>query len=595
MALVWGALYLVWRVGWSGAGADPVLFPVLLGAESFAWLSLAMFAFLAWRVPPSVAPAATRSYDVDVFVCTTLLGCRAIRHPHTTWLLDDGRRPEVAALAADLGARYLTRPDNTHAKAGNINHALGHTDGELIVVLDADHVPLPNLLDAVVGYFDDEDVALVQTPHEFFNHDSIQHSRRGARHEQGLFFRVICPGKDRHNGAFWCGSAAVLRRRALEDVGGVRCETIAEDFHTTIAMHQKGWRTRYHDEVLVQGRAPHDLASYLLQRSRWARGNLRVFRTPQNPFTARGLTFRQRLSYLASLSNYASGPQRLVLLVVLAATLLTGRLPMAADSTALLELWAPWTVLSLLATVALGRRELGSNDGNRYGMMTLGIFTVAFASLLRAGAGSFKVTPKQGRDRGGAIVLRQLGLLCAIGSAVGLAAVLRGLALLDVGPLQPMPTTAAVVTLALGAYQVSQIGYLVGHLVLRRQLRGEYRPHMQVAGRIGDSVVRVVDLTPSGLGALMPRAVEPGWHVPVHLALPTLSGGVQHLSVEAEVRSCHDLGAGTWRVGLHLPSLDDEQCNALTEYCYVIAPALEGRRSSQPTADAPLALTEAAS
>ena len=100
-------------------------------------------------------------------------------------------------------------------------------------MLDADHVPMPDALDALVGYFDDERMALVQTPHDFFNHDSVQHYVVG-RHEQSLFYRVVCPGKDRHGAAYWCGSAALIRRQALLEIGGVATETIAEDFHTTI-------------------------------------------------------------------------------------------------------------------------------------------------------------------------------------------------------------------------------------------------------------------------------------------------------------------------------------------------------------------------
>ncbi len=155
-------------------------------------------------------------------------------------------------------------------------------------MLDADHVPMPDALDAMVGYFDDERMALVQSPHDFFNHDSVQHYVVG-RHEQSLFYRVVCPGKDRHGAAYWCGSAALIRREALLEIGGVATETIAEDFHTTIRMQRHGWKSRYHDEVLVQGLAPHDLDGYLLQRDRWARGNLAVFTLPESPLRAREL------------------------------------------------------------------------------------------------------------------------------------------------------------------------------------------------------------------------------------------------------------------------------------------------------------------
>ena len=284
VALAWGVGYLTWRIGWSSEGADPLLFAMLLVTEVYGLWALGTLAWFSWSRPPAVRPPTTLGRSVDVYVCTydeprevvaaTLAGCRALTYPHTTYLLDDGRRPEMRELAELAGARYLTRPDNSHAKAGNINAALPRTDGELVLMLDADHVPMPDALDATVGYFDDERMALVQTPHDFFNHDSVQHYVVG-RHEQSLFYRVVCPGKDRHGAAYWCGSAALMRREALLAIGGVATETIAEDFHTTIRLQRHGWRSRYHDEVLVQGLAPHDLDGYLLQRDRWARGKPR--------------------------------------------------------------------------------------------------------------------------------------------------------------------------------------------------------------------------------------------------------------------------------------------------------------------------------
>jgi cellulose synthase (UDP-forming) len=214
VALLWGLGYLTWRVGWSGEGASPVLFAMLLVTELYGLYALAILTWFSWTRPAAVRPAATPGRAVDVYVCTydepaevvmaTLAGCRALTYPHTTWLLDDGRRPEMEAMAKLAGARYLTRPDNSHAKAGNLNAALPRTGGDLVLVLDADHVPMPDALDALVGYFDDERMAVVQTPHDFFNHDSAQHYSVG-RHEQSLFYRVVCPGKDRHGAAYWCG------------------------------------------------------------------------------------------------------------------------------------------------------------------------------------------------------------------------------------------------------------------------------------------------------------------------------------------------------------------------------------------------------
>ena len=204
LGLLWGLVYLVWRAWDTGQGAQPVMFWLLYASEVFGLVMLASFSFLAWRVPLTHRPAIGWRPTADVFVCTydegldvlgaTLVGCDRISYPHTTWVLDDGRRREVRQLAERFGANYLSRTTNEHAKAGNINHALSRTGGQLILILDADHVPQPDILDATVGYFDDPAVALVQTPHDFGNHDSFQHFETG-RHDQSMFFEVLMPAR----------------------------------------------------------------------------------------------------------------------------------------------------------------------------------------------------------------------------------------------------------------------------------------------------------------------------------------------------------------------------------------------------------------
>ena len=256
----------------------------LFAGELYALLSLAGFTFTTWRLRPVDRISPMRQPAVDVYVPTydedeqvlrsTLIGCAALDYPNfQIWVLDDGRRPWVADLAADLGAQYLTREENVHAKAGNINAALPRTRGELILILDADHVPQPQMLQAVVGHFEDDGLAYVQTPHEFYNRDSVQHVEHDD-HDQSMFFHVVQPGRDNHGAAFWCGSGAVIRRAALEEVGGLATDTITEDFHTSLRIHRRGWRSRFHDEALVYGIAPHNLEQFLLQRHRWAAGNL---------------------------------------------------------------------------------------------------------------------------------------------------------------------------------------------------------------------------------------------------------------------------------------------------------------------------------
>ena len=582
LALAWGAVYLTWRVGWTFRDAQPVLYVVLLVAELVGWVNLALFTFLAWRVPRTERPTASPGFAVDVLVPTydeptevlraTLLGCRAMSYPHTTWLLDDGRRSEMAALAEELGVRYLTRPDNAHAKAGNINHALGHLDGDLIAILDADHVPLPHFLDALVGHFDDPEVVLAQAPHEFYNLDSIQHVAED-RHEQSLFFRVICPGKDRHDGAFWCGSGTVIRRGPLVDIGGVQTATIAEDFHTTIVLHQQGWHTRYHDETLLLGLAPHDLDSFLLQRSRWARGNLRVFLTRQNPVIARGLRPLQRLSYFSSLFHYFGGPQRLALVTVLCATLVTGSLPMRGQIIWFAVLWAPWVALSLLATRVLGRGVSGPLAATRHGWMTMGVYTGATLSLAVPGAGRFKVTPKMGTDEGGARTLLRLRLLslCAVAMAIALGA--RGAATAGLIELPEMPTFARVGTLVIGVVELVVIGLVLSALVRRRQRRHVYRFPVDVRATAGDELVRVVDLNHHGAGLIVARPLEVGEELELGLRLPGLDGTVHRVTVDAVVRSVRAATDAEHQVGVEFPALSTEAENRVLEYCHVLRPA----------------------
>lgn len=593
-ALAWGAAYLVWRIGWSGRGTPLALFLPLLAAEMFGWCSLAFYVFFAWRAPRlAPSPAPQPEISVDVFVCTydepasvlepTLLACAAISSPHTTYVLDDGRRPEIRALAMRNGARYITRPDNAHAKAGNINHALPLTHGELILFLDADHVPLPGILDATTGYFSDPDVALVQTPHDFLNRDSAQHTAP-ARHEQTLFYEVIAPGKDRHNSMFWCGSATVVRRAALVEVGGVLTDTVAEDFHTTIAMHSRGWRTIYRNETLVQGLAPHNLDGFLLQRARWARGNLAVLRTRENPLTCPGLTIGQRVSYSASLANYFAGLQRMVLLLVLIWTLSTGQLPMHASLVVLAMLWVPWSSLSFLATGALGRGALGPFDSTRYGLLTMGIHVRGILALTSTRAGAFKVTPKNGVEQGGWRALRSLGLVTLLGVSLCVAWVLRAASALGVVALPDLPTFALVITLVLGVWELGCITWVLGGVATRRQVRASYRFPVELRARIARtaSVVPVLDLSVEGVSFLSHIALSDGHRLTLLTRLPDTAGVLRDVELPVSVVSCRPFDEGHYRIGCRLDQVTEATRELIVGYCFVIQPARQLGSSWEP-------------
>lgn len=281
------------------------------------------------------------TYNEDVHLLSaTLAAARALDYPADklkVYLLDDGgtdqkctqenlveaagarrRRAELMSLCADLGATYLTRQRNVSAKAGNLNNGLAHSTGELVVVFDADHAPVREFLRETVGHFrDDPRLFLVQTPHFFLNPDPVEKNlstwlRMPSENE--MFYSVIQRGLDRWNAAFFCGSAAVLRRAALVEAGGFSGVSITEDCETALELHSRGWNSRYVDRPMIAGLQPETFASFIGQRSRWCRGMMQILLL-KNPLFKRGLSVPQRICYLSSALFWAFPFPRLTFLV----------------------------------------------------------------------------------------------------------------------------------------------------------------------------------------------------------------------------------------------------------------------------------------
>ncbi|MCS6906474.1 MAG: glycosyltransferase [Anaerolineales bacterium] len=398
--------YLWWRAAHT-LNPDAIVFSwILWAAEAFGVLNLILFTWMTWNIKP------TRLYrppkpglKVDIFVPTynedleileaTLTGCRLIAYPHTTYVLDDGQRPAVRELAERMGCKYITRPDNKHAKAGNLNHALAHSDGEFIAVLDADMVPKPEFLDRTLGYFEDKKLAFVQLPQEFYNTDSIQHDQKSSLwHEQSLFFRVIQPGKNHSNSAFWCGSPSVLRRKALEDVGGVATETITEDIHTSVRLHSRGWSSYFLCEPLAFGIAPHTVQAYLSQRLRWAQGTMQLYRSKESPLWIPGLTLSQRLSYFASFLAYVESLQKLAFILIPVGIMLFNVLPMRVGIGDFLLHWTPYFLLNVIANQVSGRGVFRYFKSEIYSFLRMVVFIQSYLVLFFRKPLKFNVTPK---------------------------------------------------------------------------------------------------------------------------------------------------------------------------------------------------------
>lgn len=305
------------------------MYCVLMAAISFFVIADPLRRRPSQPLPDDVTPTVdvlVPSYNEDTdLLAVTLAAALAMDYPKEkvrVYLLDDGatdqkrcqkdvtkareaeqRRQELMQLCENLGAIYHARQRNEHAKAGNLNAGLAISTGELVVVFDADHAPAKSFLRDTVGHFrQDPKLFLVQTPHFFLNPDPVEKNLATFDQmpsENEMFYSVLQRGLDKWNASFFCGSAAVLRRSALETVGGFSGQSITEDCETALDLHAQGWNSRYVDKPLIAGLQPENMVSFIGQRSRWCQGMVQIL-ILKNPLFRRGLTLAQRICYLSS-------------------------------------------------------------------------------------------------------------------------------------------------------------------------------------------------------------------------------------------------------------------------------------------------------
>ena len=402
--LIWRLLYTLPTDDWASIVVGWTVFL----AELYGLCQFAFFTYQSWSplertpVPLSVYPTVP-TVDIMVTVVNepleilsqTLVGCLAQDYPKDrfrVFVLDDGHRPEAQALAESLGCGYLRRPDRPrHAKAGNLNHALRQTEGQLVAVFDVDHVPTRNFLKDTVGFFIDPQVAIVQTPHHFYNPDIYQRNLRvgdAVKNEQCLFFRSLQTGRDAHNSAFFAGSGGLFRRGPLEEIGGFQTATITEDIHTSLTLHAKGYTSCYLNRVLSAGLMPETFEGYLKQRKRWAMGCIQVLQH-DNPLTKRGLTLAQRIDYFGSIFYFFFGLPRLICLVAPLSSLLFQTPPLKANAWALMAYFMSFYLASclIMRPVSKGSRNPFWSD----------IYEIAMCFSLSAVAIKTLATPRRER------------------------------------------------------------------------------------------------------------------------------------------------------------------------------------------------------
>lgn len=293
----------------------------------FSWII-----YLGTHHRPLTWPKRPKDLTVDVFVTAcgedydmverNLLACCAMRGQHYTWLLDDGHDPNLAQLAKRLGVGYLTRRDRKNAKAGNVNAALARTKGDIIALFDIDHLPKPDYLERTVGYFAKPTIGFVQVMPTFANGGGHGFVAQAATETSFDFYNPTSLGMDGFDSVTKMGSNSLIRRSALESIGGYR-PGLAEDLATSIALHAAGWRSRYVAEPLAPGLAPPDLAAWFTQQFKWARGVFEVL-LKDYPRLFRNLTWGGRMAYAVRTTKYLIGPVIFIHLAVTIAVLTLG-------------------------------------------------------------------------------------------------------------------------------------------------------------------------------------------------------------------------------------------------------------------------------
>jgi cellulose synthase (UDP-forming) len=383
------------------------IFGLLVAGELFHLWQAVGYASTIWRLAePAPAPAFDGAVDVCITVAgepveiveTTLKAAIAMTYANKQiYLLNDSRVAKKANWAEyeELAKRYgvgcITRTEPGGAKAGNINNALKQMSAPYVAIFDADHVPHTDFLERTMGYFADDKTGFVQSP-QYYANQNTNAITRGAWEQQEIFFGPILKGKQRLGAAFMCGTNMVIRKTALLRAGGMSEESIAEDFLTSLLIHRLGYKSVYVPDVLAEGLAPEDFLSYYKQQFRWARGSLEViFR--YNPLFMSGLSWRQKMQYLASASYYLSGPVVLMNALLPVIYFFTGAVVFQISTMTLAAVFLPYIFLSLYLL------QVSSNYSYTYRALSfsMGSFwlqTRAIIAVITGQKTSFAVTSK---------------------------------------------------------------------------------------------------------------------------------------------------------------------------------------------------------
>jgi cellulose synthase/poly-beta-1,6-N-acetylglucosamine synthase-like glycosyltransferase len=367
--------YLIWRCTIINAESMGLSLTYLF-AEFLGFFLGVGIVLKSWNYNHRSPKPLIQNLSVDVFIPTykeplhiikrTVIAAKEIEYPHQTWILDDGKNPDLKKFADEIGVKYLSRDQNIGAKAGNLNFGLSHSKADFVMVFDADHIAMPHALDVMLGFFVDEKVGLVQTPQDFYNTDAFQYmncQRTGALwNDQSFFYGINQPCCDSLNIAHCVGTGVVYRRKVLDEIGGIPTTTLTEDTHTSVKMNKLGYHSVYLNEVVAYGIAAADLSEYYKTRRRWSHGNIHVIKD-EKIFTHKGISFHERMLHLLPFFNCIEGWQQLLLLNIPILTLIFGLAPFEISVfNVMITFFFPFLSYLMLQEIGCGFSRLWTNE-----------------------------------------------------------------------------------------------------------------------------------------------------------------------------------------------------------------------------------------
>ena len=525
--------YILWRSLQSLIYTGPLDFigmALLYLAEMYGLILLFLGMFVnLWPLTgrPTILPKdATDLPVVDVFIATynesddiiriTAIAATQMEYPQDRLrihICDDGgtlnkrgqpesmeaaweRHYRLRQMAKELRVNYITRETNGNAKAGNLNHALNHTDGELVLMLDCDHVPTTNMLQRTVGYFlADPKLFLVQTPHFFINPTPVEKNLVGVGNPNGendMFYRTIHPALDFWNASYFCGSAAVLRRSYLMEVGGICGKTITEDSETAFLLHSKGYNSVYVEQPMVCGLSPENYDDYALQRTRWAQGMLQMF-IMNNPLFAPGLSWPQRVCYFNSCFFWFFGLARFFYFIAPALFLIFGLKIYHASGGQVVAYILPYVLSVLLIMDFLYAKARQPFFSEIYeSVQAMFLIPAVISVIINPHKPSFKVTPK-GQTQANASLNPLAKIFFGIILVNVIALILAAIKWFD----EPMMREVILVTGGWCLYNFYLAMVSLGAFWERKQIRHFHR--LNVSGEISISFPRLNYTTTANL------------------------------------------------------------------------------------------------